>query len=408
MSDNGASREGGPSGDVDTNAPYSGVRRSATEQLPLLDRLGGPTGGAHYPEGWAMAGNTPFRQYKQFVDLGGVRSPLILSWPNGPADSGAVREQFVHAIDIAPTILELVGLAPTPGMDGESVADTLESDSPELGRETQLWETLGHRAIWHDGWKAVTVHRQGEPYEADDWRLYDTRGDFSERINCAVEEPERLRELQQLWWREAGRNDVFPLDDRPLYQLISERGPHGLFADELITLRPGQSHIPLSSAVTGSNRSVTVTAHLHNLAAESEGVLLSSGNVQGGYVLYLLDGRLVFEHASLDERVFCVTEEPLPVGDVELGFHLNSGANSTATVELFVGAMVVQSVVIPRTSAHLSFWGLDVGHAPVSTFTEAFQAPFPIRPGLLDRVDIAVRAAKDDAVEYADAVLASE
>lgn len=408
LSDNGASREGGPTGDVDTNAPYSGVRRPAVEQLQLLDQLGGPTGGAHYPEGWAMAGNTPFRQYKQFVDLGGVRSPLILSWPNGPAAAGAVRQQFVHAIDIAPTILELVGLTATDGMDGESIAASLESNSPDLGRATQMWEMMGHRAIWHDGWKAVTIHRQGEPYESDDWRLYNTRDDFSERVNRAVEHPERLRELQEHWWLEARRNDVFPLDDRTLYQAINERGPHGLFADEIITLRPGQGHIPVSSAVTGSNRSITVTAYLRARDATSAGVLLSSGSVQGGYVFYLLGDRLVFEHSSLDERMFCVTDTPLPVGDVEVGFHLHSAEDSTALVELFVGAETVKSAPIPRTSGHLSFWGLDVGHAPVSTFTEAFEAPFPITPGVLDRIEISVRPAVSDTWEYAEALLASE
>src|SRR5699024_4349132 len=204
MSDNGASREGGPSGDVDTNAPYSGVRRSAAEQLPYLEELGTLTGGAHYPEGWAMAGNTPFRRYKQFVDLGGVRSPLIVSWPAAPARAQGIRDQFVHAIDIAPTLLDLIGIEALPEMDGRSLATTLTDAQAPAGRRTQYWETLGHRAVWDNGWKAVTAHTPGVPYEEDHWRLYDTRADFSESRDLAEAEPERLQQLQQLWWREAG------------------------------------------------------------------------------------------------------------------------------------------------------------------------------------------------------------
>src|SRR5699024_8424878 len=109
------------------------------------------------------------------------------------------------------------------------------------GRRTQYWETLGHRAVWDNGWKAVTAHTPGVPYEEDQWRLYDTHADFSESRDLAEAEPDRLQQLQQPWWREAGRNDVFPLDDRPLQKLLMERPPTGLFAVHRIVLRPGRS-----------------------------------------------------------------------------------------------------------------------------------------------------------------------
>ncbi len=407
LSDNGASREGGPTGDVDTNAPYSGVRRTPAEQIPLLDELGSLTGGAHYPEGWAMAGNTPFRHYKQFVDLGGVRSPLIVSWPGAGEAMRGVREQFVHAVDVTPTLLEMLGVAPERGIDGESVAAGMTDPAAVAGRETQYWETLGHRAIWNDGWKAVTAHVAGVPYEADAWRLYDTRSDFSESRDVAAEHPERLQMLQQLWWREAGRNDVFPLDDRPLRELIEERGPIGLFAQTHITLRPGQSHVPYPSAITGSNRNIDVTAHVSPLARSVNGTLLSSGNAQGGYLFSLQDGALCFEHGHLGETVLVRAE--LPESSVsELAFRLRTADDGSVTVQLFIDGEAVNDARIPRYSSHLSFWGLDVAHIPNSTFSSRVAAPFALPARILDRIDMIVHPAADDAAEYAEVLLASE
>ncbi|HEY5222039.1 MAG TPA: arylsulfatase [Microbacteriaceae bacterium] len=407
LSDNGASREGGPTGDVDANAPYSGVHRSARAQLPHLDRVGTLTGGSHYPEGWAMAGNTPFRKYKQFVDLGGVRSPLIVSWPGAPERAHGVREQFVHAIDIAPTLLELLDIDSETSMDGESVAESITNAAAPVGRDTQYWETLGHRAVWNGGWKAVTAHRSGARYEDDVWRLYDTRNDFSEAHDLAAEEPEELRACQQLWWREAGRNDVFPLDDRPLRELIAERGPIGLYAETSITLRPGQSHVPYPSAVTGSNRDIDITVHLSPLATTVDGVLLSSGNAQGGYVLYLAHGALNFEHSHLDDRVLITA--PLPAETVySVGLQLRSVEDGSADVALLIGGKTMERGRIPRTSAHLSFWGLDVGHVAGSTFSEHFTPPFALPETVLDRIEITVHHAADDIDEYAEAVLAGE
>lgn len=406
LSDNGASPEGGAGGDVDTNAPYSGVRRSASELLPLLDELGTSTGGAHYPTGWAMAGNTPFRRYKQFVDLGGVRSPLVFSWAAGNVDAGSVRPQFVHAIDIAPTLLELVGISAPNPMDGASVAAALSSASPQIGRPTQHWEMLGHRAVWHDGWRAVTRHHTGEPYDNDEWRLYDARNDFAESVDIAGSEPERLAEMQLLWWNAAHQHELFPLDDRPLHELIGIRGPVGLFAERQFVLRPGQSHVPLSSAVTGSNRSIDVTAHLLSDASAETGVVLSSGNVQGGFLLRIEAGHVVFEHSMLGELVSARSPQVMAPDAGTLGFRLTANADRSGDVDLVVDGDVVASVHLTQTSGHLSFWGMDVGNAPVSTFSEAqLQA---VSDGLLDRIVVDVHPEPDDTFEYAEAILASE
>ena len=222
-----------------------------------------------------------------------------------------------------------------------------------------------------------------------------------------AEEPAVLRRLQQLWWTEAGRHDVLPLDDRPLRELIAARGPVGLFARSRITLRPGQSHVPYPSAVTGSNRDIDLVAHLVPLGTPPDGVVVSSGNAQGGYVLHLQGGEVCFEHAHLRERT--VVTAPLgraPVASV--GFRLRTADDGSGHVTLLVDGRAEGEVRVPRVASHLSFWGLDVGHAPRSTFSDRFVPPFPLPADALDHVDVVVHAAADDAEEYADAVLAGE
>lgn len=408
LSDNGASREGGPTGDVDSNAPYSGVRRTAAEQMSLVDAIGTLTGGAHYPEGWAMAGNTPFRQYKQFVDLGGVRSPLVISWPGHVAGPTQVRDQFVHAIDIAPTILELLGIEPETEMDGASIAPALDDHAAAVGRETQSWEMLGHRAVWHKGWKAVTQHNVGDDYADDTWRLYDTHSDFSERDDLAQAEPARLAEMQQQWWRAAHEQDMFPLDDRPLHLAIAARGPAGLYAQQRIVLRPGRSHVPLASAVTGSNRSLVATAHLDADPSSASGVLLSSGNAQGGYVLYLMRGELVFEHSMLGESIRIASHGALSATTRTVGFAIRTGDAAEAEFSLLTEGEFGDPVHVAQTSAHLSFWGLDVGRVPNTTFTTAFEPPFALPDGILNRIEFAISPEANDTTEYAEVLLASE
>lgn len=378
LSDNGASREGGRDGAVDINGPYSGHRQSVAEQLASIDLIGGPMGPAHYPEGWAMAGNTPFRRYKQFVDLGGLRSPMVVSWPKGitPEVAGQVRSQFVHAVDIAPTLLSMVAAEAAPTFDGRSFAPTFADAAAPTARHAQYWETLGHRAIWHDGWKAVTEHVAGVPFDEDDWRLYDTRTDFSEVHNLAKDKPDVLAGLIERWWAEARHNGVLPLDDRSLVELIRLRTPLGMINRREIVLRPGQSTVPFATRITGSDRSMRVQVQLRGRGGSEQGVLLSSGSAIGGYVLYVLNERLHFEHLCLAQRTVCVAEAPMPRGDAEIGFHLIRGEGRTAALELFHGQQCVARAHIAHTSVHLSFFGLAVCSDPVSQVGSLYQGAF--------------------------------
>ncbi|MBU8868234.1 arylsulfatase [Paenarthrobacter aromaticivorans] len=395
MSDNGASREGGPTGDVDCNAPYSGVRRPAVEQVSLLPKLGGPLGGAHYPEGWAMAGNTPFRRYKQFVDLGGVRSPLVVSWPAGIKKAGEVRGQFLHAIDIMPTLLEAAGIETDTTFDGGSAVATFVDAKAKEPRETQFWEMLGHRAIRQGNWKAVTAHVHGEDYSRDDWRLYNTREDFAEAHDLAATELEQLQALQELWWQQAERVGAFPLDDRTLVELLTARGPAGLVNRKEIVFRPGQSHIPLASAITGSDRALEFTVHLEDFSPGMEGVLVSSGNQQGGYVLYVRNDVLIFEHHALGVRDVVKSDVVLPTGPQTVGLRLTPRDDKAALAELLHQDEVVAATTISATSSHLSFWGMDIGADPVSTVSAEYEAPFAFPEAAMDRVVLRFRDTPD-------------
>lgn len=387
LSDNGASREGGTDGAVDVNAPYSGKPEPVAAQLRRLDRLGGPNGPAHYPQGWAMAGNTPFRRYKQFVELGGVRSPLIVSWPDGIVESGALRDQFLHVVDIAPTLLDVTGDPHGAEFDGRSFRSTFDNAAAPAPRNSQYWEMFGRRAIYSDGWKAISSHEKGDDYDQDRWALYDTHSDFSEANDIAAKEPERLEQLKALWWREAEANGVMPLDDRTLVDIINFRQPNGLMARSEVTLYPGQGHVPQYSMITATERSMDITAHfVAPQGHDAEGVILSSGEGNGGYVLYLKDGSLWFEHIYLGRRDGA--HAALPGTFETLTAVLHVAVNDSATIQLFADRQRIGRGTVERVANHLSFWGIDVGRDAGTPVSHAYSGSFPYAKDQLDRVEL--------------------
>lgn len=376
FSDNGASREGGADGAVDVNAPYSGRPQSVAEMIVRLDEIGGPNGPAHYPEGWAMAGSTPFRRYKQDVELGGVRSPLVVNWPRQVSDQGGVRDQFLHVIDIAPTLMNAVDGEVDPAFDGRDFAGTFDSAVSPSPRNVQYWEMFGRRAVYADGWKAVAAHEKGENYDEDRWALYDTRKDFSECTDLAHVEKERLEALKQAWTQQADANDVWPLDDRTLVDILKFRQPNGLMARECITLYPGTGHVPQVSMVTATERSMEICAHFTDAigGAHPGGVLLSSGDGHGGYSFYIQGGHLHFEHVRIGQRAKVSAPLPDSFGRCSVVLHVHE--DSTATAILFVDRVRLASCSIPLVSLHLSFWGLDVGRDAAIPVSGDYVAPF--------------------------------
>jgi arylsulfatase len=218
ISDNGAAPEAGPEGAY--TSPYGG-RLSIAESLERLDDLGTERSEELYQRGWAMAGVSPFKKYKLSMQLGGVRDPLIITWPKTipSADAGAIRSQFVDVIDLTPTVLDILGIqapavfagVPQMPMHGASILATMRDRGAPAPRDTQVFELRGERAIYHQGWRAVTVHRPGTSYDADTWELYDDTTDFAEANDVSQKYPDRLQAMKDLWWSEARTYGVLPL-----------------------------------------------------------------------------------------------------------------------------------------------------------------------------------------------------
>jgi arylsulfatase A-like enzyme len=202
LSDNGASREGGPFGVMDEFSFFNAAWENIDDIVAnRLDDIGGPHSHSNYPWGWAQAGNSPLRWYKQNTYGGGVRDPIVVHWPNGIADRGAIRTQFCHAVDITPTILAVTGapvLADHNGvhqipMHGASISATFDDPSAPTPRSIQYFEQMGHRGLWADGWKITTYHEQGRPIDDDEWALFHLDDDFSECHDISAAHPDRLR-----------------------------------------------------------------------------------------------------------------------------------------------------------------------------------------------------------------------
>ena len=330
MSDNGASAEGGPRGTYNEAYFFNFVPESLEENLRRIDDLGGPNANNHYPWGWAWAGNTPLKRFKRDTHEGGVCDPLIVHWPARLGRPGETRHQYVHAIDVAPTLLDLIGIdAPTSidgveqaPIEGRSFAAVLRDAAAPPPRVTQYYEMLGSRALYHDGWKAVVFHPPvmavydgsdagTRPFDDDVWELYHTAVDFSECHDVAADHPEKLAELQALWWSEAERHDVLPLNNQP-----------GKFGDRRFRrdryVYPAQiGSIPESMAPNLRNRAFSIAASL-TIPAERDcdGVIVAHGGHSGGYALYLADRRLHYVNNFLGAEITTISAEAeLPPGE---------------------------------------------------------------------------------------------
>lgn len=303
VSDNGASAEGGPYGSVNENKFFNGIPESLEENLTMLDLLGGPKTYNHYCNGWAMAFNTPFKMWKRYCYAGGLADPLIIHWPKGFQARGEARHQYHHAVDIAPTVLECIGLKMPETVKGvtqwpiEGVSMRYSFDAPEAEsrKETQYYTMLGSRGIWHRGWKAVTTHPTLSGwgrFMEDTWELYHTNTDRSEVHNLAEENPEMLEHLKALWFHEAGQYSGLPLDDRPAIEVLTSQRPQPSPRRNLFAYYPGTTPVPQSVGVNIRNQSYAIDAEVEIPDGGAEGVLFAQGDTFGGHALYIRDYRL--------------------------------------------------------------------------------------------------------------------
>ena len=302
MSDNGASQEGQVNGTTNCERIRNMMSMTVEEMLVQLDEIGGPSTDPHYPRGWAMAGNAPFSRYKRDTHRGGNSDPLIAHWPRRIKDAGSIRSQYAHVIDIYPTLLELAGL-PVPqrvnGVDqkpleGFSIAPTLFDAAADTGRRVQYYEMLGSRAIWREGWTAVTWHKPGTDWNEDQWELYDEERDFAQARDLAQQEPQRLVEMVELWWQEARRHQVLPLDDRFRERFADPNRPSSSQHRDVYRYFPGTSPVPNQSLPLTLNCRHSFTARLVLDRAEDQGFLVDQGSGLGGWALFVKNGNAVY------------------------------------------------------------------------------------------------------------------
>ncbi len=403
LSDNGASSEGGPTGSVNDARPWNLASRDVDEAIDCIDELGGPRLHNNYPWGWTVAGNTPFRRWKREVHEGGVADPLIVSWPARITDAGEVRHQYVHAVDLLPTVLDAVGVeAPAEiagvtqsAIDGVSFAATFTDARAPAGRETQYYEMLGCRAIYHRGWKAVVyraIADRSVAWDDDPWELYHLDDDPTECHDLAAERPDVLRELVERWWIEAARNNVLPLDSAPFDNLFGEDRPRHP-PRRRYTYYPHGGPVTEEAAVNVRNRSHTIAAEVSVPAGGAEGILLAQGSILGGYALFVRDGRLHYVHNFVGLEVHRVSSTvEMPTGDHVLAVRFTKTDEHAGKATLLVDGEPVGETVIPRftpTRFSITGEGLCCGFDTGMPVVDDYRPPFRFT-GTLHRVVVDV------------------
>jgi arylsulfatase A-like enzyme len=397
--DNGASAEGTPQGLLNEMSIFNGIPEDFNEIKAHVDDLGGPTTFNHYPVGWALAMDTPFQWTKQIAShFGGTRNGMVISWPARIKDKGGIRTQFSSVIDIYPTVLEAVGVespsmldgVPQKPVEGRSMVYTFDDAKAKSIHRTQYFEMLGNRAIYNDGWVAATTppvppwipSGKMPPVEDYKWELYNIEEDFSESKDLAAKQPKKLRELQDLFWAEAGKYNVLPLDNSRAERFDVSLRPSLTTGRTEFTYYPGMIRIPEGSAPDLKNKSFSITADVEIPASGGQGVLVTQGGRFNGLGLYLLQGKPVFYYNLVGvERTAVAGKDALPPGKhtVVVNFKYDGpGIGKSATATIMVDGKQVADGKIARTipfrvSADETF---DVGEDTGTPVSEDYKVPF--------------------------------
>ena len=472
VSDNGASAEGGADGSINDVRMLNIDPAQPAEMFARLEEIGGPLTHNNYPWGWTMAGNTPFRRWKREVHEGGVADPCVISWPLGTVEAstiepgaiepgaiepGAIRRQFAHAIDLLPTLAELAGVAlPTEidgtaqtELDGSSLAYLLPAAGAAAAERhvTQYFEMFGSRAIYHQGWKAVAFHPIGPlyddqdpnaPFDADVWELYHVAEDLSESRDLAGEQPELLTELIELWWAEARRNQVLPLDNRVLWALVHPKPDRRLPRDEYEYFQGG-AQVPESVAVNVRNRShelvvdVTIPDPADSIMAAADpaapgaaaadpttapgrsptdGVLLALGSALGGWSLHILAGHIRYVHNLYGKELHVIeSAETVTPGDhrIEYAFAKDAGPGGTGVLR-YDGREVGRGVIPRFTPSGFNGVGagLTCGYEWGPAVGGGYTAPFPFSGTIRRAVVRTTGPAVRDPLAELEAILAEQ
>ncbi|MCV7211303.1 arylsulfatase [Mycolicibacterium canariasense] len=416
ISDNGASGEGGPNGSVNENKFFNGYIDTVEESMRFYDQLGGPDTYNHYPIGWAMAFNTPYKLFKRYASHeGGIADTAIISWPNGIDAHGEVRDHYVNVCDITPTVYDLLGITPPAEvggiaqkpLDGVSFKAALADPGADTGKRTQFYTMLGTRGIWHDGWFANTVHAASPAgwshFDADRWELFHIESDRSQCRDLAAQHPDKLEELKALWFAEAAKYNGLPLGDLNIFETLGRWRPYLAVDRTNFTYYPGTAEVGTGAAAELRGQSFSVLAEVTVDTADAEGVLFKHGAGHGGHVLFIQDGRLQYVYNFMGEDEQRVSAEaPAPLGIHVFGVRYDR----TGTVEgshtplgditLHVDDTVVATRTGVRThpgSFGLSGSGIAVGRNNGQAVCGAYRAPFAFTGGTIAKVVVDISGA---------------
>ncbi len=416
ISDNGASGEGGPNGSVNESKFFNGYIDTVEESMRFFDVLGGPQTFNHYPIGWAMAFNTPYKLFKRYASHeGGIADSAIISWPAGIDAHGEIRDNYVNVSDITPTVYELLGVTPPEEvrgiaqkpLDGTSFAATLRDSGVKSDKDTQFYSMLGTRGIWHDGWFANTVHAASPAgwghFDDDRWELFHIESDRSQCHDLAAEQPEKLDELKALWSAEAAKYNGLPLGDLNIFETLGRWRPYLSGERTSYVYYPDNSEVGSGATPEIRGRSFSVFVEVNVEAIGAEGVLYKHGAGHGGHALFIQDGRLcyVYNFMGEDEQTVSSTDV-VPLGSHILGVRyertgtVENSHTPLGDVSLYVDGTVVgarSGVRAHPGSFGLAGAGIKVGSNPGQAVCSAYRAPYPFTGGTIAKAMIDISGA---------------
>ena len=411
LSDNGASQEGGPFGVMHEMKFFNGILETPDQAIENIDDIGGPHSHTNYPWGWAQAGNTPFKWYKQNTHEGGVHVPMIIHWPKGieEKNQGSLRNQFANVSDIAPTLFEILNMQapetykgiPQIPITGHSFAHLLADPNGISHNTVQYFENMGSRALIAGEWKAVCRHQQGADYDTERWELYKLTDDWSECNDLAESEPKKLAELQNLWWEEAEKHGVLPLDDRG-FELFGARfrdlSPHP--TSRKYVYRPPMSPIPGQASAAIGGRSFDLTATVTREKNE-EGVLFSTGTENSGISIFIQKERLVVDYNAFDSHSVVTSTVEVPTGNSTLLAQFRR-LKEGGEIKIYINGEPSGSVEVPLFMRMISSVGSSIGYDHGSAVSPQYESPFPFS-GELHQIEIQLAAKRAPDVDEAQA-----
>ncbi len=371
----------------------------------MIDEIGTPSTYNHYPTGWAAAFSTPYRMFKRYSYQGGVSDPLVIHWPKGIKAKGEVRSQYHHCIDIVPTILECCGIemprfvngyeqTPLPGV---SMKYSFDDASAPTRKETQYYEMLGTRGLWHNGWKVVAEHG---PFTGignfgnDRWQLFHTDDDRSEARDLSEKHPEKVKELVALWFAEAGKYNVLPLNDLAVLDLLKVEFRVPVPPSGKYVYYPGTSEVPEHSAANTHGVSFKVLAEVEVTDEEAHGIIFAHGSRFGGHAMFLKDHKLYYTYNFLgigDEQQF--VSNGIEPGRYVFGLEfrkekLGKYKESHGTTRMYINDKVVAEGEMRTMTGHFAITGegLCIGYDSGDKVSSEYDDRFEFTGGTINRV----------------------